>query len=83
MSDKTRLETLEKQVALQNRLYQEIVKALEEAHEELSSLDDKIEEAHTYIFNLEQKIDSHKSGNEGKQFLECPNTKVSVRDFEK
>ena len=76
MSDKTRLETLEKQVALQNRLYQEIVKALEDAHEELSSLDDKIEEAHTYIFNLEQKIDSYLKLSNGKQRYKCPNSKV-------
>lgn len=65
MSDKSRLESLEKQVVAQNRLLRELVKSLEEAAEELSALDDKIEQEHSNLFDLEEAFNSHIHGDNG------------------
>ena len=76
MSEKSRLESLEKQIVVQNRLYKEIVKALEEADKEFSRLYDEIENIGHRVDAVEDQIDSRLTRHEPKQFFTDPNPKV-------
>ena len=76
MSEKSRLETLEKQIVAQNRCYKEIVKSLEEAEKAFYGVYDQIEDLQEQIFKLEERFDSHFKRNDGKQRHKCPNTEV-------
>ena len=76
MSEKSRLESLEKVVVHHNRLIRALEQRVEELDQENSLLDNKIEDFHSVVFKLELQIDSLKSSNEGKQYVTDPNPKV-------
>lgn len=76
MSEKSRLESLEKVVVHHHRQIRELEQRIQEQDQAISVLDNKIEDFHSVVFQLELKIDSLKSSNEGKQYVTDPNPKV-------
>ena len=74
MSDKSRLESAEKLLVAHHRMFQEITKALTEVEQEFEQLHNQIENLQHLLEDLQDEVDSRKSGNEGKQFLKCPNS---------
>lgn len=58
MSEKSRLESCEKQLVAQNRAIKAIVASLDEAEKVFASQDDQIEQLYNSIDRLTEKVDS-------------------------
>lgn len=76
MSEKSRLESCEKQIVHQSRQLRIYQERLFDLQQEIEILDNKLEDAHQLIFRLEQRINTYFSGNDGEQVITNPDSEM-------